>query len=55
MPFISLNIVKKEKSYENKIGSIVRFDQIHFAMQEFCLQANTNAILININFALATS
>lgn len=29
---MSLNIVKKEKFYENKIGSIVRYDLIHFAI-----------------------
>ena len=54
MPFIKFILIKNEKTYEQKIGSIVRFDEIHLAMQEFCLQANTNDILNNINFAIAT-
>lgn len=32
IPFIIVNVVKNTKQYENKIGQIVRFDEIHCAM-----------------------
>ena len=35
MPFMLFKVNKVEKYYENKIGSIVRFDHIHFGVREF--------------------
>ena len=37
LPFLKIAIDKSEKKYEGKLGSIIRFEQIHFAIQEFFL------------------
>ena len=41
LPFLKIAIDKSEKKYEGKLGSIIRYEYIHFAIQEFFLQAET--------------
>ena len=41
LPFLKIAIDKSEKKYDGKIGSMIRYEQIHFAIQEFFLQAET--------------
>lgn len=55
MPFFTFSVQKKTTTYKGRVGSIVRYDQIHWAMQEFCIQINTNMIMHNLNFAVATA
>ena len=47
MPFLVLKVKKNEKKYENKVGSIIQFEEIHFAIQEFMFNIDT-LMLINI-------
>lgn len=54
IPFVLVSIVKNTKSYEQKIGSVVRFDEIHCAMQEFSVQVNTGMIINTVKFMIQT-
>lgn len=49
-----MNVVKNTKQYENKIGQIVRFDEIHCAMQEFKVSLNTGMIINIARFMVQT-
>lgn len=55
IPFIIVTVVKNTKQYENKIGQIVRFDEIHCAMQEFQVSLNTGMIINIAKFMVQTS
>lgn len=33
---MKFKVIKSEKNYDNKVGSYIRFEEIHFAIQEFC-------------------
>ena len=48
MPFLVLKIKKNEKKYEKKVGSIIQYEEIHFAIQEFMFNIDT-LILIKIS------
>lgn len=54
IPFIIVTVVKNTKQYENKIGQIVRFDEIHCAMQEFQVSMNTGMIINIAKFMVQT-
>lgn len=40
-PFVKMKVTKKEKQYDGMIGSIIRYDEVHLAIQEFFLSAET--------------
>ena len=52
-PFVMVLIEKKEKQYDGIAGSIVRYDKVHFAVQEFFISAETQIILKNRHFILS--
>lgn len=54
VPFILVTVVKNTKSFEQKIGQIVRYDEIHCAMQEFSFQFNTGIVINMAKFMLQT-
>lgn len=54
IPFVLVSVVKNTKSYQHKIGSVVRFDEIHCAMQEFSVQVNTGMIINTAKFMIQT-
>jgi len=43
---------KSEKVFANKIGSIIRFEEIHFATREFFINAESQLILQTFNMFL---
>jgi hypothetical protein len=51
---MKFKVIKSEKNYDNKVGSYIRFEEIHFAIQEFCFQANTSVLLRNLAFVEVT-
>ena len=53
-PFMKIQMQKTEKKYDGMLGSIVRYEQVHFAIQEFFLQAETSIVLNNLNFIMST-
>jgi len=48
MPFFVIKIKKNEKKHENKLGSIIQYEEIHLGMQEFMFNIDTS-ILIKIS------
>ena len=52
IPFLLLSVSKSERRFEGKIGSIVRFDAVHLAMQEFFVQVETSIMESNFSFIL---
>lgn len=54
IPFVLVSVVKNTKSYQQKIGAIVRYDEIHCAMQAFSVQVNTGMIINTANFIVQT-
>lgn len=49
-PFLLLKVSKSERQFQGKVGSIVRFEEIHLAMQEFFVQAETGILESNLSF-----
>lgn len=45
LPFIKVLIEKSEKKYDGKIGSIIRYEQVQFHIQEFFLQVETQILI----------
>ena len=43
-----------QKSYQDRIGSIVRYDKIRFGIQEFFIQVESNILNDNLNFVKET-
>ena len=37
LPFLKVVLEKSEKKYEGKLGSIIRYEQVQFHIQEFFL------------------
>lgn len=51
-PFLLLSVSKSERRFQGKVGSIVRFDSVHLAMQEFFVQVETSIMESNLSFIL---
>jgi hypothetical protein len=51
-PFLIFKIQKNEKQFKGKIGSIVRFDAIHVALQELFLSLDTAILQKSLNLIL---
>lgn len=45
MPFLVIKIKKNEKKHENKLGSIIQYEEIHFAIQEFMFNIDTSMLM----------
>ena len=54
LPFLCFSFQKKETKYAQALGVLVRYDTVHFAMQEFLLQVNSEIIMENVKMVLAT-
>jgi hypothetical protein len=47
-----MEIVKTERRHKGRLGSIVKFETIHLAMQEFFIQIETSIIVQNLKFIM---
>jgi len=54
VPFMKITMRKTEKKYDGRLGSIVRYEEAHFAIQEFFMQAETSIVLDNLHFITIT-
>lgn len=53
-PFLRASFMISKKTQEGKLGAIIRYDSIYFAMQEIFLQVETTILKDNFKFVLET-
>jgi hypothetical protein len=52
VPFIIFQVLMSNKTYEDRIGSVIRYDKIRFGIQEFFIQVESNIVNDNLKFVM---